>query len=352
VGRTQRGVPTNLGAEFLQADEPALRSGWVVAATVALLVTLAVGAAVEVWSSTASYGQLTTQNDSLVRQRLLEERPFDGDSPWNVPIPDDPVVDPGSAAMISNLVVPGRPPIANLYDFGLPIYEADARTPRHRIRCTEPWGTCDLEEVEGGVPIPDGARANPGSDAAISVVDRAQGRVYCLWRYNNDYATTAWGHVYDLHGLGDGRPPVCTGSGLPGMGGVVRLAEMKAGEIPHALVFSTMLCGSGVRYPAGKSDGSYTGRGALPEGARLQLDPAVDVDAIPGITPGERAVARALQVYGAYAGDCGGAKMAFTFEHPKGGEDPYPSVGFQWDYFGMSHIPWERMRVLGSWTGR
>jgi hypothetical protein len=254
--------------------------------------------------------------------------------------------------MISNLAVPGRPAIANLYDFGLPIYEADARTPRHRIDCTQPWGTCGLEEAEGGVPIPDGARANAGSDAAISVVDRAQGRVYCLWRYNNDYATTAWGHVYDLNGLGDGRPPVCTGSGLPGIAGVVRLAEVKAGQIPHALVFSTMFCGSGVRYPAGKSDGGYEGRGALPEGARLQLDPAVDLDAIPGITPGEMAVARALQVYGAYVGDCGGAKVAFTFEHPKGGENPYPSVGFAWDYFGMDHIPWERMRVLRSWTGR
>jgi len=81
------------------------------------------------------------------------------------------------------------------------------------------------------------------------------------------------------------------------------------------------------------------------------LDPSLDVDAIPGITPGERAVAKALQTYGAYNRDNAGAPMAFAFEKPVNNEsDPYPSAGFPWDYYDMPHIPWTSLRVLRSWN--
>jgi hypothetical protein len=69
------------------------------------------------------------------------------------------------------------------------------------------------------------------------------------------------------------------------------------------------------------------------------------------LTPGERAVAKALQTYGAYAMDNGGARMAYIFEVPSGEADPYPSVGFTSDYFGMNKIPWTKLRVLASWNG-
>ena len=32
--------------------------------------------------------------------------------------------------------------------------------------------------------------------------------------------------------------------------------------------------------------------------------------------------------------------------------DPYPSVGFGWDYYHMSHIPWNKLQVLRQWDGR
>jgi hypothetical protein len=277
---------------------------------------------------------------------------FTASGPWNSAIPSDPVVDPNSAAMVANLTSASSPGIANIYDYGTPIYEADASTPRYSIDCQPPgnWGPCNMEAES--IPIPDGATANEGSDRAMTVVDRAAGKAYCFWRYGNDHATTAWGNVYPLVDEGDGTPPVCTGSGLPSVGGVVQLSEIQAGQIDHALVFSTQFCAAGnFRYPAGKTDGTYGGGGAVPEGARIQLDPAIDVAAIPGITAGEVAVARALQQYGAYAGDCGGATMAFTFEHPGDGADPYPGVGFQYDYFHMDRIPWDSLRVLRSWDG-
>jgi hypothetical protein len=106
-----------------------------------------------------------------------------------------------------------------------------------------------------------------------------------------------------------------------------------------------------LRYPASKTDGSSSLSNCIPEGARIQLDPSVNVDAISGITPGERAIAHALQTYGAYADNNGGAKMGFSFENPVSKTDPYPATGLAWDYYDMPHIPWNRLRVLNNWNG-
>lgn len=152
------------------------------------------------------------------------------------------------------------------------------------------------------VAVPRRRDRQRGSDAAMTVLDRHTGLGYCFWQCRNDRGTTPWGNVYSLADEGDGTPPVCTGSGLPSLGGLVRMSEIK---------------------------GMYGG-GAVPEGERIQLDPSIDVAAITGMTPGEPAVARALQVYGAA---------------------PYPGVGFTFDYFHMDRIPWDRLCVLRGWDG-
>jgi hypothetical protein len=122
---------------------------------------------------------------------------------------------------------------------------------------------------------------------------------------------------------------------------------MRSGVIPHALSIATdNSCSGGFRAPAVKSDGS-SGRGdCVPEGARLQLDPSINVDALPGITPGERAVAKALQTYGAINRDNAGTPLCVQFEAPFGEADPYPAAGFTGDYYQMPHIPWAKLRVL------
>ncbi len=91
----------------------------------------------------------------------------------------------------------------------------------------------------------------------------------------------------------------------------------------------------------------------IPEGYRIQLDPSIDVDAIPGITPGEKVIAKTLQTYGAYVGDQGGARMAFIFEAVPGAISDNPAAvwedaGFAWDYYDMQNIPWSQLRVLAS----
>lgn len=208
----------------------------------------------------------------------------------------------------------------------------------------------------GGQTIPLTANYTPssGSDGAMAVIDRSANKAYGFWQYswNGGRPQTAWGGVAALDGPGNGDG--ATGAGVSRAAGVVRAKEIAAGVVNHALVFSTDMgnCSGTFRHPATKTDGRSSSSACLPEGARVQLDPSVDLDAIPGITKGEKIIGRALQKYGAINIDNGGARMAFSFEKPTDEADPYPSAGLASDYFNMSRIPWNRLRVLRQWDGR
>lgn len=286
---------------------------------------------------------------------VIPWRPFAATSPFNVPVVAAPGLDPNSAAMVAR-VARDRMGYANLVEFGIPVYEAGATTPPVTVRCTiTAWGSCPF----GGGPraIPPSARPSAGSDGAMVVVDRTAGTIDEYWQAAPAAAgwTASWGAINPLAGSGWGGGS--TGAGASRLAGVVRVAEIQAGTIPHALVVqSDTVCAGTVRPPALKTDGDSTRPDCIPEGARLQLDPAIDVARIPGITPGELTVARALQVYGAYLIDRAGTSLAVSFEvapdaSAAGPGTAYQQAGFGWDYYGMPHIPWSALRVLQTWNG-
>jgi hypothetical protein len=241
-----------------------------------------------------------------------------------------------------------------MYEFGVPIYEPPAGTSRYSVRSLNApaWG----QDPFAGLSIPLTSSFTPalGSDGAMAVIDRAAGKAYGFWQYNwnGGRPQASWGGVAPLDGPGNGDGS--TGAGISRVAGVVRAKEIAAGAINHALVFSTDIgnCAGTFRYPATKTDGRSSASTCIPEGVRVQLDPSVDLNAIPGITAGEKMVGRALQNYGAINIDNGGARMAFSFEKPTDEADPYKSAGLAWDYFNMSHIPWNRLRVLRQADGR
>jgi hypothetical protein len=276
-----------------------------------------------------------------------EERAFSASSPWNAPIPASPTLDANSAAMAGYL---GSEMKANadLYEYGSPVWTAGEGDPFNRVLCTESWGTCQLSEQQ--IPIPANAEGARGSDGSMIVIDPSTGRGYDFWRAHRTSPTswsTAWGTRFSLTGTGTGGG--ATGAGVPLLAGLPRLFEMTQGHVDHALGFiTTNTCANVYRYPASKTDGHSTSSNCIPEGARIQLDPSINVDAIPGITPGEKIVAHALQTYGAYCKDSGGSRLAFGFEDPLGKSNPYPSLGFSGDYYPMPHIPWNHLRVLSG----
>jgi hypothetical protein len=109
-------------------------------------------------------------------------------------------------------------------------------------------------------------------------------------------------------------------SGIPLIAGLIRLDDIKAGRIDHALAFA---------YPAPRTDKfvapangaveSGEGRPAnhtgLPMGARIQLDPAYDIENT-NLSPAAKVIARALQEYGAIVVDQTGATQLYAEASP------------------------------------
>jgi len=282
--------------------------------------------------------------------------PFHRRSPFNTPIGSDVRVDPRSRAMVGVLAGRGYA-TAQVYADTPPVYNANARTRRYRVDCTyDEWGTCDLERMT--VPIPRGARSSPGYDKNMVVIDWHAGRSYEFWQYRNDRSTASWGAVMPLNGSGTGDASSdpgrygAVGAGISRLAGVVRVHEIRAGRIPHALVGPTgFSCRSSRRFPAVKTDGWSTADGCIPEGARVQLHPGVDCARLPGIPSWEVTVCRALQRYGWYNidnGNVGEQGFGIQFENPQGGRNPYPALGLR-DYTPIRHIPLRRLRVLEGW---
>lgn len=274
--------------------------------------------------------------------------PFEASSLWRQPIADKPELDAMSAQMIA-AVQPKRALYANLIEFGIPIYSANADTPTHTVKCTEKsYGLCPF--AGWPVPIPDGAQANSGSDGVLVSVDEGAGVIYEFWRAKKEGESwsTSFAAVNSLRGSGWGG--AATGSGASRLAGVIRLQEIAAGNIPHALALQSDNACPTFRAPALKSDGYSDQEDCLPEGARVQLDPALDLSKL-GLSKGAMAVATAMQRYGGYVMDVAATPLSVSFEldtHAARGTlgQTYTDAGFRWDYDAMERIPWEKLRVL------
>jgi len=196
---------------------------------------------------------------------------FAPSSVWNSPLPPSPVLDAKSSTWSS--VLAGGAHVADIYEFGVPIYEPSAGTPRYAVRIlnSPAWGPDPL--AGDTVPLTSVYTPSVGSDGAMAVVDRSTGKSYDMWRFswNGGRPQTAWAGVASL--TGPGNDSDATGAGISRLAGVVRAGEIAAGAINHTLVFSSdKSCRGGYRYPATKTDGASSSTDCLPEGARVQKD--------------------------------------------------------------------------------
>ena len=293
-----------------------------------------------------------------------------GDADWlTTPIPANPALAPSSSTWANYLSDPKAQRVANLYNYGVTLIPASAissHTPRYDLSFTKDWGPDPFEA--NSVPIPAGTRIPPGSDGAIAILDPASGKAYGLWQAKHNGAddtwSASWGGMTNLNGSAVDQSGSSTGTNISRYAGLVTAAEFRRAiaansGLNHALFVSSDIAGSRFVPPATKSDGVNHAHVAesIPEGMRIQLDPAIDINAIPGITPAEKVIAKTLQTYGAYVGDQGGARMAFSFEMvPDATSDDHPGAvwsgaGLKWDYYDMKKIPWSGLRVLASWNG-
>jgi hypothetical protein len=200
-----------------------------------------------------------------------------------------------------------------------------------------------------GVPIPAAARPDPAGDAHLAVLDRRTGCEYDFWKARKHGSTWSAAWANSLRTSGSGILPrglSARGSGFALLGGLIWPEELARGRIDHALIFSyPHTSAAGFVAPATESDGRSEQPDAIPEGARLQLDPSLDVDSLM-LPPYERTIARALQRYGMYLADTSSNVTLYAVNSQSYLENPYTGLLPAVPYAPLDGIPIDRFRVL------
>ncbi len=304
--------------------------------------------------------------------------PFAATSVWNTAANGSATVDPGSAAMVARLnreiageQASGRGPWLNTTSYSTPVYTVPASQPLTSVTLDHQPDAA-LSSAFAGVPLPADARPAAGSDGHLVVTQPSTDRMWEFWRLSRqaDGWHTRWGgameHVSTNNGVfGPGAWPGAkpwwgaTATSLPLLGGLIRVSELQAGHIDHALAISLPQTRSGTwAEPATRGDGTVPGADAIPEGARLRIDPGVDIRSL-RLPPITRMLAEAAQRYGIVVRDRA-TVATFVAEDPApvGGTNPYtnnptgsaPKPG---GFYGglyptefLAAFPWSRLQVL------
>lgn len=285
------------------------------------------------------------------------QRPYTASSPWNTPIGASAAAKATPAAIRGTLT-------SDPTQYTYPLYEVGPSTPSVRVTVRGRFsdvtaGGHRLVIRAGGsvrIPIPADAAPAAGTDAQIIVLDRDRGDEWGVWRLRRSSA--GWevenGYHYNARWSGvpphdvEGRPFGSRGAGVPYLAGLVRPCEIERGRIGHALAFAYDFPGPRHVYPATKSDGAGDGAAAVPEGTRLQLDPALSAESLRarGCDGPCLVIARALQRYGMYVIDNSGRpKVMLEYEDTAGWNGLV-------DAATVSPIPLSDFRIVPQGDGR
>jgi hypothetical protein len=300
-------------------------------------------------------------------------RPFAETSPFNRGVggssrlvsDSDAIVDEVSGFGGPDNIAPGSD-----HDWSHPIYYSRSSDPLFTVHCTESWGTCAVEGAQ--IRIPDAAMPADGGDGHMAVIDQEAGWEYDFWRVQDKPSgggtlTVSWGGrtrigTTDADGLGSDA----TVSRFALLAGVIRPAELAAGQIDHAL-FMTVRCSNGTWvWPARDGGGtscssiglSDAGAPAIGQHFMLAMSDA-EIDGL-SVPAWQKAILRAMADYGMFVGDTGGAGWGIQFESSAsytsfGGPDPWLQLARRWGLpkyggkpvFELSDaVDWSKLRVL------
>lgn len=288
---------------------------------------------------------------------------------WNKRLAADAPLDATSATLIQALTAEvqreraaGIGPWIGAGSGSTPVYRVPEDQRRVRVRLdklTSP-GAKALRRAFASVPMPRNAKPAPGADGHLTVWQPSTDRLWEFFKARHEGSTwhADWGgairNVSKSPGYytksawpGATRSWGATATSLPIVGGTMLLDELKRGRVDHALALNLPAPRSGeFAWPAQRSDGTGPPT-ALPEGARIRLDPAVNIDDL-GLPKLGRTIARAAQRYGMVVRDQTGHGMSLWAEAAPAGSPR--SLG---DYLKgktpaevLANFPWDRMQVL------
>jgi len=292
-------------------------------------------------------------------------RPFSDASPWNTKIASDAKLDPDSQKMIDDLSVSSQWNFLgiNIKGYSIPVYWADDSTPKELVTATyggEGFPGQNGQNGQAMVPIPSDAAPDPESDHHMLIVHENKAISWDFWNAVDQGNTWSCGLCTTSDLLGTGVRPIQQGNptwytsagsracGFPLIAGLIRVEEMEAGKIEHALILAYPHIRAGYYTPPASTSQAKVGSDAIktrgiPCGGRVQLDPTLDLDTL-GLSASGKIVARALQEYGAYVGDYSGAINFYA--------DGSPAAQAKWDaglldtYEIQKQVPLSKLRVI------
>ena len=312
----------------------------------------------------AGRGASEPQPPEPIKPLLFSPKSF-----WNAPLADDAAVDPASnrlarefADEIEREKREGIGPWILTHEYSTPVWIARKGQRKTRVKLDAgPWARSLQAVLDEGVPIPPRARPAPGTDGHMTIYQPSTDRLWEFWKAARraDGWHASWGGAikrvsrdpgYYTNRSWPGRSGYdwgATGTSLPVAGGLIRIDEIKAGQIPHALAIAVPdVRADAFAWPAQRSDGEGGPR-LLPEGARLRIHPSVDVERI-DMHPVGKMIARAAQRYGMVVRDRTDRATGFYAEDPQPtGENPYGRL-FDGHYPDavLAGFPWDRLQVL------
>jgi hypothetical protein len=301
-----------------------------------------------------------------------ETRLFAADSVWNAPLRDHVRLDRTHGRRVRALrreitreIATNTGPAISDLQYSTPLYVVPADQRRVGVSLqTGNWGRPLQHVFDAGVPVPADAQPARGTDGHMTVYQPATDTLWELiharrsgdawladWggamrrvsRSPGYYSRSAWPRLQGLQGWNWGA----TASSLPVVGGTILIDELRRGRIDHALAVSLPdTCRGVFAFPAQRTDGASSDANCVPMGARLRLDPRLDLSKLPLSAP-ERTIARAAQRYGMivrdrtghglslYAEDAGAAGQQ-TYRGPDSVYGDTPAwkllrAGFPWD---------------------
>ncbi len=249
-------------------------------------------------------------------------------------------------------------PWLNTRQYSTPVYTVRAGQPM--VRVTLDRHLPGLQRAISSVPIPPGARPAAGSDRHMVIWQPGTDRMWEFWRMRRQggrWHAGAAGAIRDLssdpgryeRGSWPGARPWwgATATGLPLLGGLIRIRELERGRIDHALAIALPDARRSVwASPATHGDGNASGRNVLPEGARLRLDPRLDLDRL-RLAPITRMIAEAAQRYGFVVRDRAGVVALYAEDPTPTGTNPYRRIfGDRYPDELLARFPWARLQVL------
>jgi hypothetical protein len=259
----------------------------------------------------------------------------------------------------SYLAANTKSPNMAIRSYGIPVFQSEENDTKYGpFKCDY---ACDINK-NGKVPIPDGAAPDPGTDLHMSVLSHDGAMSWDYYKPGKDATSGLWNYTRTaVHVPMTGNGVVAknlagaNAANFSNIAGLIRPEELAQGRIDHALAIGIPGIASGApACPATHNVGVGGNANALPEGARLQLDPTLDVDSL-SIPAWQKTIARALQKYGAYVRDNSGTLSIY-------GETSSATLGGRrydgWNKAGVglsttsnsqgfsSSFPWSRLHVL------